>query len=333
MASQAQLEANRRNAEKSSGPRTPAGKEKAARNAVKHGLFTQAALLHGEDEEAYAYHHREMFEELCPDGMQEAHLARRIVDLSWRLQRAERYHDAVFAALYEKYVIEQAALASQPGAGGGAGVPPAAPEEEVPPVERNPGLAGNPHSGGTPALGGHPLRSTAGGGCPTGPQAPAPDTPPDPAVLGRLLLEDFSGAGILERVLRYELRIERSLYRALTELRELRWYPRQGKRPSWEAYGAGNGGPEVAWDAPAPVPAAAPANQSCKTNPISEEVSSLKCGVSSDESRMAGLPSSNFTLETSNSAAGRSYKTNPMDVLTSLRKGDARVRLVCGKRA
>ena len=302
MASTAQIEANRRNAEKSTGPRTPVGKERAARNALKHGLFTQAAFLHGEDEEAYAYHHREMFEELCPDGMQEAHLARRIVDLSWRLQRAERYHDAVFAALYEKYVAKQAASGTEQESGASTGVPSATPAGQAPPVEKSHGL-----------------------------EAHATDAP-DPAVLGRLLLEDFSGAGILERVQRYEQRIERSLYRAQTELHELRRCPRQGKRPSWEAYGAGNGGPEVAWDAPAPAPTSAPAYKSCKTNPM-EGVSSLKCQVLSEKDLPASLPTSTFPLETPNWAAGRSYKTNPMDVLTSLRKGDAHVRLVCGKRA
>ena len=39
MASQAQIEANRANAQRSTGPRTPAGKARAASNSFKHGLY------------------------------------------------------------------------------------------------------------------------------------------------------------------------------------------------------------------------------------------------------------------------------------------------------
>jgi hypothetical protein len=40
MASQKQIEANRRNARKSTGPRSASGKKRASRNALKHGLTT-----------------------------------------------------------------------------------------------------------------------------------------------------------------------------------------------------------------------------------------------------------------------------------------------------
>src|SRR5215216_3084192 len=40
MASERQIAANRRNAQKSTGPRTAAGKERASRNAYRHGLRT-----------------------------------------------------------------------------------------------------------------------------------------------------------------------------------------------------------------------------------------------------------------------------------------------------
>ena len=40
MATQKQIEANRRNARKSTGPRSASGKKRASRNALKHGLTT-----------------------------------------------------------------------------------------------------------------------------------------------------------------------------------------------------------------------------------------------------------------------------------------------------
>ena len=51
MASKKQIEANKRNALKSSGPKTPEGKASARLNSTKHGLLSQE-VLPGEDEEA-----------------------------------------------------------------------------------------------------------------------------------------------------------------------------------------------------------------------------------------------------------------------------------------
>ena len=45
-------EANRRNAQKSTGPRTAAGKDRARFNAVKHGMRAKTVILPGEDPDA-----------------------------------------------------------------------------------------------------------------------------------------------------------------------------------------------------------------------------------------------------------------------------------------
>jgi hypothetical protein len=52
MTSEKQAQANRRNALKSTGPKTPEGKAAVRLNANKHGLRSQEVLLSGEDEEA-----------------------------------------------------------------------------------------------------------------------------------------------------------------------------------------------------------------------------------------------------------------------------------------
>ena len=181
MTTAAQVEANRANAQKSTGPRTPEGKATVAQNAVKHGLLARTAVLHGEDWEEHACFSEDLLNELYPDGVMEQELADRIVSLSWRLRRAMLNQNAIFEALYDKYV---AAHGDEP-------VP------EPDPAE------GRPFDG-------------------------AP-------LLGRMLVADFSGERVLERMLMYERRIESSLYRTTAEFRKLRAERKAGgciSRPS-----------------------------------------------------------------------------------------------------
>ena len=49
MATEAQINANRRNSHKSTGPQTAEGKAAVSHNAVKHGLFAHEAVIRGED--------------------------------------------------------------------------------------------------------------------------------------------------------------------------------------------------------------------------------------------------------------------------------------------
>ncbi|MEN6428136.1 MAG: hypothetical protein ABFE13_22535 [Phycisphaerales bacterium] len=99
MATIAQIQANRLNARKSTGPRTAEGKERASQNALKHGLLAAEAVIQGEDPEEFEIYREGMLQELAPAGAVEAMLAERVVGLSWRLRRAERLQNAAFAAL------------------------------------------------------------------------------------------------------------------------------------------------------------------------------------------------------------------------------------------
>ena len=53
MTSLKQIEANRRNALKSTGPTTPEGKERSRRNALRHGLTAETVIAALEDAEDY----------------------------------------------------------------------------------------------------------------------------------------------------------------------------------------------------------------------------------------------------------------------------------------
>jgi hypothetical protein len=100
MASEAQILANRLNAQKSTGPRTAEGKAAVSQNAVKHGLTARSIVVSGEDPGQFEFHRERMLDELDPVGEVEFSLAERIVGLSWRLKRAEKLQAAAFDSLY-----------------------------------------------------------------------------------------------------------------------------------------------------------------------------------------------------------------------------------------
>ncbi len=66
MTSEKQVQANRRNALKSTGPKTQEGKDIVRHNAVKHGLLSQEVLLPDEDEAAFRELGERLREELQP---------------------------------------------------------------------------------------------------------------------------------------------------------------------------------------------------------------------------------------------------------------------------
>ena len=86
--STAQLLANRVNAQRSTGPRTAAGKATASANALRHGLRSERVVLPGEDPRAFDAWRLALIEELQPARVLEWLAVDRIVTLAWRLRRA-----------------------------------------------------------------------------------------------------------------------------------------------------------------------------------------------------------------------------------------------------
>jgi hypothetical protein len=99
MTTKAQISANRANAQRSTGPRTSAGKAIVARNAVKHGLLGEQVVVEGEDRARFAQHRDAMLRALVPVAEVEITLAERLIGLSWRLQRVQRLQVQAFEAL------------------------------------------------------------------------------------------------------------------------------------------------------------------------------------------------------------------------------------------
>ena len=103
MTSKKQNQANRQNALKSTGPKTPEGKASARLNATKHGLLSQEVLIPGEDEAALKELGERLRAELQPVGEMESQLVERIIDATWRLRRLSRVEAGIFTwELYEE---------------------------------------------------------------------------------------------------------------------------------------------------------------------------------------------------------------------------------------
>ncbi len=87
MTSQKQIEANRINAQKSTGPNSEEGKTVVSRNAVRHGILSDHIPLNDADFQQYTEFHEVMRRQLQPvDGIQNF-LADRIISTAWRLRR------------------------------------------------------------------------------------------------------------------------------------------------------------------------------------------------------------------------------------------------------
>ncbi|HWE76148.1 MAG TPA: hypothetical protein VG328_23510 [Stellaceae bacterium] len=90
MTSSARIAANRRNAQKSTGPKTVEGKAAAAQNALRHGLTARHIVCREEREEDFAAFAAKLTATLAPADAVEEEMVKRIVLLTWRLRRTSR---------------------------------------------------------------------------------------------------------------------------------------------------------------------------------------------------------------------------------------------------
>src|SRR5437870_5718536 len=82
-----QIEANRENAKRSTGPRTPQGKSASSRNALKHGLYAEQLLLPFESEKEFEEHAAGFRDEYQPSTPTAHTLVNQIIWSSWLLRR------------------------------------------------------------------------------------------------------------------------------------------------------------------------------------------------------------------------------------------------------
>jgi hypothetical protein len=206
MTSEKKIESNRRNALKSTGPKTPEGKDAVRLNALKHGLLSRETLLPGEDEEALRELGERLRDELQPVGELENLLVDRIISAYWRLSRLGRVEAGIFAWELYGELFERARREARTHEKTG-----------MDQVQENLGL---------PTIILDQRKHNEALSEARKMDAAVRDS--ETATLGRTFIRDANEANAFSKLSRYEAAIERSLYRALHELQRLQAARRAG---------------------------------------------------------------------------------------------------------
>jgi hypothetical protein len=96
MASPAQILANRKNALKSTGPTSPAGRAACRLNALKTGIDAESEILPGEDPAELAKLTAEYYLHFLPGSPVEQYLADSIIDADWQRRRYRKLLPQLF---------------------------------------------------------------------------------------------------------------------------------------------------------------------------------------------------------------------------------------------
>jgi anti-sigma-K factor RskA len=91
-----QIDANRRNARKSTGPITEEGKQRSRCNAIRHGLTAETVIGALEDAEDYKAFEAAIAADYDAQSAVERELVLRLASLLWRLRRSTTIETGLF---------------------------------------------------------------------------------------------------------------------------------------------------------------------------------------------------------------------------------------------
>src|SRR6201993_2239099 len=100
-----QIEANRRNASKSTGPVTEEGKQRSRCNAVRHGLTAETVIGALEDAQDYQAFEAAIIADYDAQSAVERELVLRLASLLWRLRRATTIETGLFE-LHARHLLQ-----------------------------------------------------------------------------------------------------------------------------------------------------------------------------------------------------------------------------------
>jgi hypothetical protein len=97
MATLKQIQANRLNAQRSTGPRTDAGRAASAQNSRRHGCYSSQVVIEGQDQEQFDLLLDEFMEELQPQTLRERNLVEQMAVEWWHLGQCEFMRQSFFS--------------------------------------------------------------------------------------------------------------------------------------------------------------------------------------------------------------------------------------------
>ena len=225
MTTQKQIEANRRNSRRSTGPKTRTGKAESKMNAMKHGLLAEEIVVRDEDPVEFTRVLESLIDEFRPQGPLEEQLVERVGACMWRLRRLYRAEAGILT--HESLTIELDRA-----------------QKEVRSFEEYEdefAFAGLPE--------GHVqiTDEKRHGQATARVEKAARHLQEESLALGIAFKQDVANAGVISKLSRYEAAIERSLYKALHELQRVQAARQDGKSPPSIAV-------DVTVDGPGPAP-------------------------------------------------------------------------------
>ncbi len=107
MATEKQIAANRRNSQKSTGPKTREGKFKTSLNALRHGACSETHILLTEDAGIFKNLAQEILDELQPQTPTELELVDQLIQTVWRRRRITSLIQMRLNQAIEEVITEQ----------------------------------------------------------------------------------------------------------------------------------------------------------------------------------------------------------------------------------
>jgi hypothetical protein len=198
MSTESQIQANKLNAQKSTGPKTPQGKAKVSQNAVTHGLTSHRPVLDMEDTAEFRTFVNELLDQLDPTNPLEFFFAKRAVCQAWRIQRAQSYETLVLDNL-----INNVGQASPLGK-----------DSDKKEDQKDKDKTDDDKL--------RTRRTKITNYIDVDPSLFNDDQKDEKSILGQVIMDDFRNHWTLDKIARYETRLENSMIRCLGKFQKLR---------------------------------------------------------------------------------------------------------------